>query len=256
MAKLSIPTVKATWMPTDSAGHGQDSNAFIEPIDSTLTSHHNSPPTITHGDKTAWSNFSRLSTTRRDGKGPYEKSWTDGCMYNAWGSTGNKHTEIFRIGAADSCRWIPYVKGCGFWVFRHRTDSSDFTNNNAAQHAVFLKRFGMRFKNRHNSDERFWSSGVLATDGRAKQRTYPYLGGVGTDEFYRSGNWGSDNYRDWLLSEFWVNLATEDTSKAGSATVKLYIADLRFYYDSQGGNNQLVRPAFRTWADRNKAMFG
>ena len=121
--------------------------------------------------------------------------------------------------------------------------------------AFCRKRYGMRCKNRNDSSERFWSSSVLATDGKAKGHTYNYQGGVG-DEFYRVSNWGSDNYRDWLLSEFWINLATEDSSKAGNANTKVYIYDLRFYYDSQGGNNQLVIPAFRPWADRNKAMFG
>lgn len=256
MARLSLSTVKAVWMPTNQSGHENDDNAFINAVDGQRLTHFNAPPTITHGNKTGWSNFGRLSSADNRGKGVYEKSWTDGSVSCAWGSTGSKHTEIFRIGEADSCRWMPYIKGVGFKVFRHRTDSTDFTNNNAAQHCTFLKRYGMRFKNRNDSSERFWSSSVLATDGKAKGHTYGYKGGVATDEFYRVSNWGSDNYRDWLLSEFWINLATEDSNKAGSASTNVYIYDLRFYYDSQAGSNQLVKGKFRPWADRNKAMFG
>lgn len=256
MARVSLSTVKATWMPTNETGHYNDDNAFINAIDGQHLSHYGSPPTYTHGDPTAWSNFSRLSTASIRGKGPYEESWTDGSVYCNWGNTGSKHTEIFRIGKPELSRWMPYIKGVGFRVFRHRQDSTDFTNSNAAQHCTFVKRYGMKFKHRTEGTQRFWSSSVLATDGKAKGHTYQYQGGVATDEFYRASPWGSDNYRDWLLSDFWINLATEDTSKAGNATTAVHIYDLRFYYDSQGGNNQLVLPKFRDYADRNRGMFG
>ena len=257
MAKLSLKTVKGKWDPSGQGQHENDDNAFINAVDGQQLSHWDSPPTITHGTKDGWSNFSRLSNASIQGKGPYEDDWANGSAYCGWGNTGSKHTEIFRIGTPGSSRWMPYVKGVGFKVFRHRTDSTDFTNSNAEQHCTFVKRYGMKFKHRTSGDERFWSSPVLATNGKATGHTFGYQGGVATHEFYQTANWGSDNYRDWLLSDFWVNLATQDSSKAGNATTRVYIYDLRFYYNSGAtGNTQLVLPKFRAYEDRNKAMFG
>ena len=255
MANVAIKTYRATWMPADETAHENGTNTPYDPIKTTLT-HSNSTPNITHGHSDAWSNYNRLSNSTIKGVGPWAKDRSDGHIFCSWGLTGSKHSEIFRIGSDLDSRWMPYVKGVGFKVFRHRTDSTSFTNDNANQHCIFVQRFGMKFKHRSKDEERFYSSWELATSGEAKGYTYPYGGGVATDEFYRTTDMAFDGYRDWLLCEFWVNLASRDTKKVGTASTNVYIYDLQFYYDSQAGTNQLVEPAFRRDSDRNDAMFG
>ena len=253
MANLAIPTIQANWMPTNQSEHEADSNSYIDPVSNKVI-HTGSVPSITHGNNTAWSSYSRLDYSRIQGKGPFEKDWSNGSIYTTWGSSGSKHSEIFHLGSDDESRWMPYVKGVGFKVFRHRTDSTSFTNDNANQHCIYVERYGMRFKHRSSSSQRFWSSAKLATSGEAKVPTFGYQGGVACHEFYQASPWGSDNYRDYLLTDFWVNLASRDTSKVGTATTKVYIYDLRFYYESQGSNQRLAYPAFRLYDERNKAM--
>ena len=254
MSNIQLPTYKARWMPTDQSGHEADQDACWYVTTSVVT--HKNKPKITHGSGDAWTDYDKLSNAAIEGYGIYQDSWDSGSIKCSWGSSGSKHSEIFQVGNYTSCKWMPYVKGCGFKVFRHRTDSDSFTNNNANQHCIFVKRFGMRFQHRSKDEERFWSSSVLNTDGEARGHTFPYKGGVATHEFYSIDSTNMDNYRDWLVDSFWVNLASKDVSKPGTASTDVYIYDLRFYYDSQAGNNRIVNPAFREWKDRDKPMYG
>ena len=253
MAHFEIPTFKATWMPSGKGEHENDADAVIDAV-STEVNHKNKPK-ITNGSGDAWTDYAKLTNAAKDGLGIFQESWTNGSVKCSWGNSGSKHSEIFQVGTYNDCRWMPYVKGCGFKVFRHRTDSDSFTNNNANQHCIFIKRFGMRFQHRTNDETRFWSSSVLNTDGEARGHTYPYKGGVATDEFYQIERTDIDNYRDWLVDSFWVNLCSKDTSKAGTANTDVYIYNLRFYYDSQAGNNRIVQPAFRDKDSRDEPMF-
>ena len=254
MGNILIPSATARWTPDNQSKHEDDGDVFIKVISDRVK--HESKPTITHGTTSGWSDYELLQQGNKTGNGIFETDYGRGSLYCSWGSSGSKHTEIMKYGYYNDSRWLPYVKGCGFKVFRHRTDSTSFTNDNANQHCIFLKRFGIRFKHRTNNQWRFWSSDVLATHGEATERTFPYASGVGTHEFYQCRDTGFDNYRDWLLESFWVNLASRDTSKVGTATTKVYLYDLRFYHDAQCGKNRMMQPAFRDAAARNEPMFG
>ena len=251
MSNLTMTTYQSVYQPSvgNLDQHKNNSDAWAEPYKREMN-HHNGSPTITHGDTSGWSNYSRLSNAEIKGAGPQSKLYGDGSAYCTWGSSGSKHTEIFKIGNSDNSRWAPRISGVGFEVLRHRTDSTDFNNDNANQHCIFVKRYGAQFKHRTNGNERFWSSPVLAESGEAKGSTFGKDGGVATWEFYNSYfAWSNTTQNDWLLDGFWVNLASRDTSKVGTATTKVYIFNLRFYYDFN--KERIVQPAVRPYAQRN-----
>ena len=59
------------------------------------------------------------------------------------------------------------VVGFGFEIKVHRTDSTSPDNNNAEQHCIFLKRYGLELRGRSStSSAKFWSLPVLATGGK------------------------------------------------------------------------------------------
>jgi len=250
----SIPTYQSVFQPKNKTEHNSgDPWLKMMPTDK-LT--HENKLTPTQGDTTAWSDYAKLTTTNIKGVGVHSKKWEDGSAYCSWGSSGSKHTEIIRIGEQDNSCWNTNITGLGFEVFRHRTDSSTFNNDNANQHCIFVKRFGFTSLKRYGGDiHSFWSSPVLATSGEAKNSTFAYEGGVGTYEFYQvtNLNWNRDP-DDWCLNSFYINLASRDVSKPGTATTKVYIYNLRFYYDYGNGNHRIVRSAFRPKSERTKLI--
>ena len=195
MSNKVIQTYQTVFQPSGLTEHKDSDNAF-SPIIKTDTLSHQSKPSISQGDTTAWSDYAKLSNTVISGEGVHSKTYQNGNAYASWGASGSKHTEIFRIGQTDSSRWAPGIKGLGFEVFRHRTDSTSFTNDNAKQHCIFIKRYGAKFINRTQNTERFWSSPVLATTGEATNSTFGHEGGVGTYEFYKT----EDFYMGDMLS--------------------------------------------------------
>ena len=252
-----LTTYRTQYEPSNKTEHRNNSDVLYNLTYGTV-SHHSSPPTITHGTSSAWSNYSRLSNTSMQGTwGPWHKDHADGSAYCTWGSSGSKHTEIIRIGNPDYGTWMPQamaVTGLGFEVFRHRTDSTSFTNDNANQHCIFVKRYGLELRHKSNDSIRFYSSEVLATEGTAKFSTYGYDGGVATEEFYSTKSLGGMSNGDYYVKNFWFNLASRDTSKVGTATTKVYIHDLRLYYDYRN-SHRVFKPAFKYWNDREKAIF-
>jgi len=227
--------------------------------------HHSSPPTITHGNTTSWSNYSRLSIASSQGLGAIAQSnKSDGSIATNWGQSGSKHTEIFSMGGT-SGRYLPTsndyeIHSMGFEVYRKRTDSTSPDNNNAKQHCAFLKRWGIELIHRSSSTTRFWSSDVLATSGELTNNPVTESGGVYNYEFYnvRYGTLGNFFDKDYVIKAIWFNIASQDISKTGDATTQINIYNMRFYSDFRGGssNRRMVQPAQRNLSDRNRNMFG
>lgn len=249
----------------DLSAHKSDPGTCqLDMIDKNV-SHHSSPPTITHGDKTAWSSYVRLTNAKTYGAGPIAQSnRANGGIRCNWGKTGSKHTEIFRLGG-NSGRYLPTgsnyeIHSMGFEVYRKRTDSTNPTNNNAEQHCVFLKRWGIELISRTSNSTRFWSSPVLATTGELHNATVSGSG-VYTYEFYNNkyNGFGSNFFENnYVIKAIWFNTAVKDGSFPGDATTEFEIYNMRFYQDFKGGssNRRMVQPALRNIDDRNKQMFG
>ena len=248
--------------PTSLSSHKKDgSGKKIVCLDSEVK-HYSSPPTITHGTKTSWSNYSRVSQAKKNGNGIFEAAHEKGEILTAWGSTGDKHSEIFRVGGSSGL-WLvtggTYENtGLGFEMYRKRTDSSK-NNNNAEQHCIFLKRWGIELVNYQNNNTRFWSSGVLATDGNFNGGS---TSGSTINKYYfhqmlfkdASGFAGND----WTVKAVWFNTAVKDGNYTGVASTELMLFNLRFYHDfqaSRNSGNSWIKPAWRPYADRNKQMF-
>ena len=222
--------------------------------------HHSSSPSITHGTKTSWSSYSRVSQAKNQGTGWHNKAYKSGSIYTNWGATGSKHTEIFSVGA-DSGYWWTIGKsyehtGIGIEMCRQRTDSNS-NNNNAQQHCIFLKRWGIEFIKRDSSTTKFWSSGVLNTDGNFNGSTT--VDGKLTQFYFYQHYFKNGFYdSDYIVKALWFNTATKDGSYTGDATTNLYLYNMRFYHDMHANDNNgssgngWLRTAWRTLGDRNK----
>lgn len=264
---VKIPTYnKTVYEPNDLNGHKNDSDMFLWHT-SLEVNHHSSPPTITHGDKAGWTNYSRLTTARSvGGDGIYSKTIELGHVFLGWGSSGSKHSEIFSVGGNEG-RWARTgtstssgVTGFGFEMKVHRTDSTSSDNNNASQHCIFLKRYGLELRDRTStSQSRFWSTPVIASNGAFSGGTVSG-GTVYRWDFHkqtRSGGWGYNCAgANWVPYRMWFNFASRDGSWSGTATTEIKIFNWRFYYNygsySQG---RLVRPAMRALSQANKRTF-
>lgn len=245
--------------PTTLDGHKDDgSGKGIEVLKPTVA-HYSSPPTITHGTTASWSNYSRLSNANSQGTGWHSKDRKTGSIKTNWGSSGTKHTEIFRVGADSGYWWTigsAYEHtGIGFEMCRQRLDSND-NNNNAEQHCIFLKRFGIEFIQRNGSTTKFWSSAVLNTDGN-------FNGGSIVDGkltqfyYYRHAFKSAFSDPSYVVKALWFNTASKDGSWAGNATTDLFIYNMRFYHDmhsSSNSGNRWLRNGWRTLGNRDKVM--
>ena len=252
----------AAYKPTSLNSHLSDgSGKKIVCIDSGTT-HYNSPPTITHGTKTTWSNYSRLSIAGNNGNGIFEAKKENGSIKTNWGKTGVKHTEIFRVGG-NSGLWLATGSsyentGIGFELYRRRLDSSK-NNNNAEQHCIFLKRWGVELVNHTSGSTRFWSSAVLATDGNFNGGTTSG-GTIYKYDFHQMHFKDASGFagNDWTVKAVWFNTAVKDGSYTGDSTTELMLFNLRFYHDfraSSNSGNSWIKPAWRSYSDRNKQMF-
>ncbi len=245
----------AQYEPSNLDQHKNDgSGKGIEVLKPTVT-HYSSPPTITHGNTSSWSNYSRVSNARKDGSGWHSKNYKNGSIYTNWGKTGSKHTEIFRVGADSGYWWSigsSYENtGVGFEMCRRRIDSTS-NNNNAKQHCIFLKRWGIEFISRSGSTTKFWSSGVLNTDGN-------FNGGWVEDgkltQYYFYKHYFKDGFNDsnYVVKALWFNTAVKDGNYVNDATTSLYLYNMRFYHDMHAGNNGKngwLRTAWRSLGNR------
>ena len=251
-----------TYEPTSLSSHTNDGNGKnIVCLDSEVK-HYSSPPTITHGTTTSWSNYSRVSNAIKNGKGIFEKAKENGQILSAWGKTGDKHSEIFRVGG-NSGLWLVTGgshenTGIGFELYRKRTDSNN-NNNNAEQHCIFLKRWGVELVNYKNNNTRFWSSDVLATNGN-------FDGGSTSGKTIHKYDFHQMRFKDasgfagndWTVKAVWFNTAVKNGNYTGDATTELMLFDLRFYHDfqaSRNSGNSWIKPNWRSYSDRNKQMF-
>ena len=232
----------------------------FEWMDSGVT-HHNSPPTITHGDKTSWSTYGRYSHgSSKSGTGWYNKDATKGSVKTNWGVTGSKHTSIISVGGNQglwlACGTSYEQTGVGFEMRRTRTDSSS-NNNNAKQHCIFLRRWGVEFVQRNGSSTKFWSSNTLNTDGNFNGGTAS--GSTITQYYFYQHYWkqGFSADYNWVVKRLWFNLATKDGSYTSDATTDVYIYNCRAYHDMHAGSNGKNRwwkPAWRSLSDRGKVI--
>jgi hypothetical protein len=246
-----------TYKPGNLDQHKNDgSGKGIEVLKPTV-SHHSSSPSITHGNTSSWSNYSRISSAGKRGDGWHNKNYKNGSIYTNWGTSGSKHTEIFRVGADSGYWWTigsTYEHtGVGFEMVRIRKDSNE-NNNNAKQHAIFLKRWGVEFIKRDSGATKFWSSSVLNTDGNFNGGSVE--GGHLTQYYflqhYFQSSWSD---KDYVVKALWFNTASQDTSKVGEAETDLHIYNMRFYHhmhQSDNTRNRWVRPAWRSLDNRNK----
>ena len=249
-----------TYKPLNVDQHkdGVNKGKAFDAIDSGV-SHHSSPPTINYGDKSGWSTYSRISNAGKKGVGWHSLRHEDGSVHTNWGSTGSKHTEIFRVGGNHG-NWLTigssdFITGCGFEMRRKRTDSSS-NNNNAQQHCIFLKRWGVEFGQRAGGSTKFWSSGVLNTDGNFNGGT---TSGSTISQYYYYRTSFNDYFRDsdYVVKALWFNTAAKDGSYTGTATTDLWIFNFQLYHEMRGArnvNNRWLKPAWRSWGDRNKGM--
>lgn len=254
----------SVYEPSNLDGHKSDSGGkYIgKAIDSNVSSM-SSPPTITHGDKSGWKNFSLLYTMGTNGGGIFEKTYSQGNVGGSWGTTGSKHSEIIRVGGNHGMYLATGTQyehtGIGFELFRERTDS-DNNNNNAEQHCIFLRRWGVELISRTSGTQRFWSSGELNTNGLFSGSSQTGSGKRWEYKFYKMmfKDVTGFAHETYTTKALWFNFTTKDGNYAGNATTNIKVYNCRFYHDFHANNNSgnsWIKPAYRAYADRNKNMY-
>lgn len=281
MSNIEIPTHPLKWGVSDDdlSGHKYPGDSVQQVLAMELK--HQSAPSITHGNTYPWKTYGGLTTAEIKKKGPYESGMNDGHITAcSWGSQGKKHSEIFSFGFYDGSSskqvWLPTgasnshtgITGFGFEIYRQRTDSKSYTNENCKNWMAFLRRFGARFVNRTTGNHRFWTSDELATDGLPLSKfgtpkvasSYWYL-----YEFYNCTSFGSNwsNGEDWMLESIWFNITNREIAGTGTATPLIWIYNLQFYSDFgvqtvavPSGSQRIIRPAEQALADRNICALG
>jgi len=245
------------YKPTTLDDHKNDGNGKgIEVLKPTVT-HHNSPPTITHGDIQGWRNNDRYSLANSQGTGWHSKDRKTGCIKTGWGKTGASHTEIFRVGA-DSGYWWTIGKdyehtGVGFEMCRQRLDSTN-NNPNAEKHCIHLRRWGVEFIQLKGGTTKFWSSTVLNQNGN-------FNGGSIVDgrltQFYFVQHYFKNAFFDpsYVVKALWFNCVTNGGT--GDATTEVFLYNMRFYHDmhaSANSGNRWLRNGWRTLDNRGRIM--
>jgi hypothetical protein len=251
--------------PSTSGAHGNDGDGKgFEWMDSGF-SYHNNCPTITHGNKDGWSTYGLYNNygTSKRGSGWYAKDPWNNCVRVNWGDCGSKHTSIISIGGNQGL-WLPVGgsyehTGVGFKVWRHRNDSNK-NNNNAEQHCIHLRRWGVEFIKRADNTTKFWSSPGIAYHGG--------FGSQGTTESSSSNIWEYLYYKmmfkdtglghDYVVKRLWFNLATKNGNYANNANTNFDIHFCRAYHDMHGSSNtgnRWIKPKWRSLSDRNKFCY-
>ena len=87
------------YQPTSLSSHKNDgSGKKIVCLDSEIK-HYSSPPTITHGTKTSWSNYSRVSSAIKNGNGIFEAAKENGAIKTNWVKRGTNTLRSFVLEA-------------------------------------------------------------------------------------------------------------------------------------------------------------
>ena len=238
-------------------GHDDDGDALVDIIDAAdiKTNGNVSIPKITNGTTTSWNtNNSPAGMIENTGKGIFSKQG-GGSMRCVFSGSGTPTYTNIRIGGSTGV----YLRtgetddyqvhnGCGFYWRRRTTDTSG--EGNRDQHSNYVKRWGIELIHRETSEQRFWSSGVMKTNG-----IYDPPSSNDNTHFVQV-----PKFQDFLTGNFTVKalyfqMSNRDEKGAGYSSSFTEIYGFRFYYKLAPGH-VLVRPKVKTLANRNKASWG
>ena len=243
--------------PSSLSAHKDDGNGKgFEWLDST-PQNHDSTPTITHGNTASWDTTGRLpGGSRIDGKGWYEYDSDNGSMYTNWGNTGSEHTTIISVGGNQGlwlCCGSSYEQtGVGFEMKRKRLDSNS-NNNNASQHCIYLKRWGIEFVRRESGTTKFWASDTLNSNGNFNGANGTTSNSIWQYYFYQKKFSGMNIGHEYVVRRLWFNFKTNSGSGTANGEVKIY--NCRAYHDMHAGNNtgnRWWKPPYRPYNDRGR----
>lgn len=209
-------------------------------------------------------------------------------------SEGNIYAPIYQegakwqidTGASHGCisayegsgMWLPssMLTGVSFELFRNRIDSDKSTSDDAKQHCIFLRHFGVKLIHRTKVSTRFWSSDVC--QGPIKSTTPPDCGeyyktsgsqdGKQPDGRYSNTNAKNGDYQfhkatfpsnftgdDWLVKGIWFFITTRWDNAAGKANSNVYIYNLKWHVSNLNGS-RLLLPKVRSQSSRDDVTFG
>lgn len=199
----------------------------------------------------------------------YDSSYSNGAQWQIDTGASNGCISAYEGNGM----WLPssILSGVSFELYRNRVDSDNAANDNAKQHCIFLRHYGVQLINRTSGTTRFWSSDVCQGPTKSNCGDYYKTSGsmdekqpdgryanssakAGDYKFYKATFPSSFTGNDWLVKGIWFFVTTRWDNAAGSSKSNVYIYNLKWHVSNLNGS-RLLLPTVRSEASRNTITF-